>query len=354
MRDQMDKPYDILRQHGELWDLFTRQEEYLPRHLDQYGRFPYTDSKHQNILEPRVSEYLLQNGFSIEYPDNKQFAVCLTHDVDHICPPWDHTLLSSLACVRDLDHEGLKKQVFWRVKGEKKSPYNNFKEILELEEKYGATSSFYFLATKTDIRRLRYTIEDFNDELGQITDSGGEVGLHGGYYAYNDPDMIRLEKARLEKVLGRKVSGYRNHYLRFQVPDSWVYLSEAGFEYDSTLGYNERVGFKNGMCHPFRPYNLNTGQEINILELPLTIMDGTLFDRGTSYQEGWELAKRLIDTVASCSGVLTLNWHSNSFNCPFRAAWPGMYEEILKYCHTKNAWMTHGKNIRDWWKVRGF
>lgn len=350
----MVKPHDILRQRGEVWDLYTRKEEYSPRQLDQFGRFPITESTYQNILEPIGSHYLLQNGFTVEYPDNKQFAVCLTHDVDYICPPYDHMLLSSLACLKERDLGGLRRQVFWRLQGKKKSPYNNFREIIELEDKYGASSSFYFLATNADIRRLRYTIEDVNDELGQIIDSGGEVGLHGGYYAYNDPDVIRLEKARLEKVLGRKVTGYRNHYLRFQVPDSWEYLSRAGFEYDSTLGYNERVGFKNGMCHPFRPYNLNTRKEIAILEIPLTIMDGTLFDMVTSYHEAWELAKKLIDTVASCKGVLTLNWHSNSFNCPFKATWPRMYEEILKYCQTKNAWMTHGKNIYDWWVFHGF
>jgi len=30
------------------------------------------------------------------------------------------------------------------------------------------------------------------------------------------------------------------------------------------------------MCHPFRPFNLNTGQEMEILEIPLAIMDQTL------------------------------------------------------------------------------
>ena len=92
---------------------------------------------------------------------------------------------------------------------------------MDLEEKFGAQSSFYFLATDADITRFRYAIEELEDDLGQIMDRGWEIGLHGGYYAYNDYGKILNEKKRLEQVLGRKVVGYRNHYLRIQVPGTW-------------------------------------------------------------------------------------------------------------------------------------
>ena len=49
--------------------------------------------------------------------------------------------------------------------------------------------------------------------------------------------------------------GYRNHYLRFKLPETWKYLADAGFEYDTTLGYSNALGYRNGMCHPFRPYD---------------------------------------------------------------------------------------------------
>ncbi len=341
--------YDKIRQQGDLWDLYTRKEEYCPRQLDSYGRFIYAHSVYQDILEPTVSRYLIDNGFDIQYPDNKQFAVCLTHDVDEIYPPLKHTLLSTLTCLKGLDFSGFKRQAFWKLHGKEQSPYWNFQEIMNLEEKYGARSSFYFLATDADIRRFRYNIEDLEGELGRIVDRGWEVGLHGGYYACNDLEEIGREKERLERALGRKITGYRNHYLRFQVPDSWETLEKAGFGYDTTLGYPDMVGFRNGMCHPFRPYNLRNNTEVNILEIPLVIMDGTLFDSVRSYDEAWEMAKRLIDTVASFNGVLTLNWHTNNFNCPFRASWSRMYEKLLEYCFRKNAWITCGRDLWEWW-----
>jgi peptidoglycan/xylan/chitin deacetylase (PgdA/CDA1 family) len=346
----MHPAYDVLKQHRELWDLYTRKEEYMPKRRDQYDCFPYAAGTYQDILEPMVSKYLVDNGFDSRYPANKQFAVCLSHDVDEIYPPLNHALLSSLTCIKKQDFSGLTKQIFWKLRGREKSPYRNFRRIMDLEEKYSACSSFYFLATNSDITRFRYNIEDLEDELGRINDRGWEVGLHTGYYAFNDSEKILREKKRLEKVLDGEVTGNRNHYLRFQVPDSWEYLKRAGFRYDTSLGYNEMVGFRNGMCHPFRPFNLHTGREINILEIPLTIMDDTLFESTMSYEEVWELSKRLIDTVAEYHGVICLNWHSESFNCPFKDPREIMYKKILQYCSDKKAWMTSGEKIYEWWE----
>lgn len=338
-----------IRQNEELWDLYTRKEEYSHQQLDEHGRFIYAHSTHQDILEPRVSQYLLKKGYEIEYPDQKQFAVCLTHDVDEIYPPLNHTLLSSWTCIKDMNLKGLKDQLFWKFHGKKRSPYCNFQEIMNLEEKYSARSSFYFLATDADIRRFRYNIEDLEEELGRITDRGWEVGLHGGYYAFNDLDTIVREKKRLEQVLGKVVTGYRNHYLRFRVPDSWEKLVRAGFKYDTTLGYPETVGFRNGMCHPFRPYNLFTDIEVDILEIPLIIMDATLINSVSSYKDAWQMAKRIIDTVESCHGILTLNWHTNGFNCPFRVSGSKLYETILAYCYKRDAWMDSAQNLINGW-----
>lgn len=342
--------YQKLKQNQELWDLFTRKEEYHSKQLDKFGRFAHTLSNDKDILEPKVSKFLVKNGLETDYPENKKIAVCLTHDIDEIYPPLSHTLLSSLHCMKNFDFKRLKDQLFWKYKGKEYSPYWNFEEIMDLEEKYNAKSSFYFLATDKDIRRFRYDIEDLENELGVIVDKGWEVGLHGGYYAYNSLEEIKKEKTRLEKVLGKEVIGYRNHYLRFKVPDTWELLTEAGFNYDTTFGYNDIVGFRNGMCHPFKPFNLKTNREINILEISLIIGDGALISYINDLSEAWVVTKRLIDSVEKYNGVLTLLWHSNNFNCAFRDSWAILYEKILKYCHEKNAWMTSGEEIWRWWK----
>lgn len=351
--------HELLKQNKEIWDLFTRAEEYSPKRLDEHDKFTYALSSHPNILEPESSKFLTENGLRIEYPGNKRFAICLTHDVDEVYPPFSHMVLSSLYYMKGLDFKGLKKQLFWKKKGEDSSPYRNFKAIMKLEENYGAKSSFYFMATSRDIKRFRYNVEDLTQDLGFIVDKGWEVGLHGGYYAYNSLEEMKREKKRLEKVLGREVIGYRNHYLRFKVPDTWELLGKAGFKYDTTFGYGDTVGFRNGMCHPFRPYNLNSHSQIDIMEIPLHIMDVTLkvpngIGLGLDFTRSWEITKRLIDITEKYRGVLTVLFHNEVFSCPFKQSFLKLYEDILKYGRERNAWMTSGEEIWRYFRCYGF
>ncbi len=279
---------------------------------------------------------------------NKKFAVCLTHDVDDIYVPFSHNILSSLYLMKGLEIGKIIK--YWNDRNRKeKSPYWNFKDIMKLEEQYDARSSFYFIATGEDIRRFRYNIEDLENELSSIIDNGWEVGLHGGYYSYNSLDNIIREKNRIEKILNKKLIGYRNHYLMFDIPDTWKLLDKAGFKYDTTFGYNNKIGFKNGMCHPFKPFDLENKKEINITEIPLNIMDTTFFNSYFAFKnnilEVWIRIKNLIDNTEKYNGVVTILWHNYVFSSPFRRDWAKLYDKILNYCYEKNALMTSGEEI---------
>ena len=346
-----------LRQNNELWDFFTRKEEYSPMFLDKHQRFPYYLSKDRDILEPRVSAFLIENGMEVEYPEGKEFAVCLTHDIDAVylsraeigfsaaTSLVKHQVKSALKMSSNLIRR-------WR-------PLWNFKDIMALEEKYGAKSSFYFLSLEEHDLDFNYRIQDLENELGNIVDKGWEVGLHGGLEAYDNLDKIREEKERLEKALGRKVVGYRNHSLRFKVPTTWEVISSAGFRYDATFCYQDMIGFRNGMCHPFRPFNLNTNKEIDLLEIPLNIQDGTLGEMHMrlDIERAFEVTKHLIDTVEKYHGVVTILWHNNHLldEKPSQVMMfdkdlnKKFYEKILDYSSKKNAWIHSGKEIWKQW-----
>jgi len=74
--------HDILQQDPEIWRLFTCAEEYSEAFRDGYDRFPHYMSSHREPFEPRASQYLAEQGYRPEYPDDQPFAVCLTHDID--------------------------------------------------------------------------------------------------------------------------------------------------------------------------------------------------------------------------------------------------------------------------------
>jgi peptidoglycan/xylan/chitin deacetylase (PgdA/CDA1 family) len=334
---------EILRKDPEIWDLFTRKEEYNSSFRDQYNRYPYFMSKNCDIFEPKASQYLITHGYSVEYPDGAPFAVCLTHDIDCVyqsIPSKGYDVLLSLG------HSNFSEAIHSIGKmRSKKLPFCNFSAIMDLEEKYGAKSTFFFMAEKPGEWDYSYKIENLEPEIGDIIDRGWEVGLHGGHTAYLDVQEMREKKERLEKVTHMPVIGYRNHFLRFKIPDTWECLSNAGFKYDTTLGYADCVGFRNGMCHPFRPVNLNTNDEINILEIPLNVMDVTLDQTYMRLDElaKWEMVKMLIDRVEECHGVFTLLWH-NTYMSQENLAF---YEKILHYSSGKGALITNCETIAN-------
>ena len=301
-------------------------------------------ARKETIIKPIYDLLKCTPARNCEYPENKKYALCLTHDIDDIFPPISHKLLSSLYFLKNFNFQGLEK--LWN---DKKSPYLNFKEIINIEKIYDAKSTFFFLSTSRDIRGLRYNIEDIESELGIILDNECEIGLHGGYYAYNSLKDINNEKARLEKILAKKVIGYRNHYLMFRYPETWELLTKAGFKYDSTQGYSDMVGFRSGLCHPFKPFNVYNNDEIDIVEIPLAVMDMALFDQNKSLASAWQVIKQLIDTVEKYNGVLTILWHNYVFGCPFRENWIKIYKKILQYSYENNAWITSGENIFKYW-----
>jgi len=332
-----------IQDNQELWDLFTRQEEYHAQVRDRNDRFPYYASMNRTIFEPTVSKYLVEQGYHTEYPDNKPFAVCLSHDIDVINrsilekmseAPSKMRNAGFLACFHTLEQIRSRKIPLW-----------NFPAMMALEERYGAKSSFYFMNQHPSDSDYNYNIEECEGIMGELFDGGWGVGLHGGHTAYLDPVKIKQDKKRLEKVLNKTVTGYRNHYLRFRIPDTWEHLSHAGFKYDTTLGYADCIGFRNGMCHPFRPYNLTTQREIDIIEIPLVIMDTTLDNyMAMNTATSWELTRRLIDTVERYHGVISVLWHNHNFYGEKQK----FYEKILKYCAEKGAWMTSGEEIAGW------
>lgn len=337
-----------LKEHPILWDLFTRAEEYSPFLLDRYARFPYYAARHSNVLEPFISEFFVENGLRVSYPGNKKFAVFLSHDIDNIA-------LGNLKIVyeiwrsvgrRNIREAIMKAKALFGSMVKKWNPVPGFEEIMDIEQRYGATSTFYIMAKDREFEEFLYDAADLKKEIRTIAERGWEVGLHGSSKAHNNRHELTREKEKLESVLGKSVTGYRNHGLHFKTPDTWKHLQDEGFLYDATLGYFDMVGFRNGMCHPFYPYNAQTKEYMNIMEIPLVVMDGTLFDyMRLDMEKAWAVTKHLIDTVEKNNGVMSILWHNTAFDDIFCPGWKSFYEKILLYCFEKNAWITKGNAV---------
>ncbi|KYK21517.1 hypothetical protein AYK21_04675 [Thermoplasmatales archaeon SG8-52-2] len=346
-----------LKKDQRIWDLFTKKYEYSIEKSNKKNILSYKVVSNENIFNPVVSKYLIDKGINFEYEDGKKFAVFLSHDIDDIDISVRHFFRSFIPFPFHRDLFGFKK--FFSSFVNKKKPYMNMKKIIKLEKKYNAISTFFFLASEKDVFGRKYNLEDIQEEIFHIMDNNCEVGLHTGYYSFDDLEKIKNEKNKIETITKKKIIGARNHVFRFKTPRTWEILSNAGFLYDSTFGYYDMIGFRNGMCHPFQPYDLIDDKKIDILEIPVCAVDITMFSyMKIDASEAWIQIKNLIDIVEKLNGVFSILWHNWTFSYPvsyaglFGKEWTKLYEKFLEYCYKKKAWLTTGENIAKYFEKK--
>ena len=145
-------------------------------------------------------------------------------------------------------------------------------------------------------RAAPYAIQDIRNDIEACCNAGTEFAVHG-IDAWRDADAGRAELKELTRVTGQQTCGVRMHWLYFS-DRSPQQLEDAGYDYDSTWGYNDAVGYRAGTSQVFRLQ----GTE-NLLELPLTIMDSALFypDRMNLDRQRWRMARcrRIVRTGAT-------------------------------------------------------
>ena len=125
-------------------------------------------------------------------------------------------------------------------------------------------------------------------------------------------------------------------------------LEQAGYEYDSTVGYNETIGYRAGTTQVYLPI----GNE-KLLELPMHIQDGALFypqRLGLDEERAWALCQNLIQQFEKFGGVLTLLWHDRSHG-PERF-WGEFYARLVQRLRQMNVWLTSGEQAVRWFRQR--
>jgi hypothetical protein len=196
-------------------------------------------------------------------------------------------------------------------------------------------------------RAVPYDLPEIADDARNAAQRGSELAVHG-LNAWSDPDSGREEKARLLSVSCADRCGIRMHWLYFN-ESSPVALEAAGYDYDSTWGYNGAIGYRAGTLQPFRFPGTQT-----LLELPLAIMDSALFSGGRmalSAADAERLCGPMIDDARRFGGALVINWHDRSL-APERL-WGRAYRSLLDRVSSRNhvSFATAQKAV-DWFRWR--
>jgi hypothetical protein len=169
--------------------------------------------------------------------------------------------------------------------------------------------------------------------LSTLRERGCEIGLHASFRSSEFPERYAEEKQRVEDASGGEIAGTRQHYWRLDphAPhESLAHLAEAGFAYDSSLGFERLPGFRRGTCHPFRPWHPEQRRALDIVEVPPAWMDdhydGRVIDHGLVPEAH---ARLLLDQAAESGGVAVVDYHVRGMNERFFPNWGAWLKGFL-------------------------
>jgi hypothetical protein len=307
-------------------------------------------------------------------PSGFDFAACLTHDVDfinlrdHIT---DRSILGFIArALFPANLRDTRSKIAWRRLWKNwrallslpavyfrlcRDTWFDIDRFAEIERGLGATYFFIPLGNYPGmpspnpaprLRAARYDVTEHATLVQTLKAGGAEIGTHG-LDAWYSPERGKTELNIIGSVAGQAPIGVRMHWLYFSA-DSPRHLEEAGFEYDSTMGFNEAVGFRSGTTQVFRFPGL-----ARLLELPLNIMDSALFygsRMGLSERDALASCTSVVERLKTYGGALTINWHTRSLS-PERN-WDEFYLELIQILRRHRTWFANSQEVVGWFRDR--
>jgi hypothetical protein len=325
-----------------------------------------------------LRKWILDSGIPLveipPAPHGYAFITCLTHDIDFMGirnHKFDHTLFGfayrSLVpkYLKGLDRETSRARYRKNIRALMSLPlvhmglrpdfWHPLEQYPEAEKELKST--FFFLPFKDRpggcldgkaprYRAARYDVGRYREPIRSLARRGCEAGLHG-IDSWRDSRKGREELDVIRRITGGKRIGIRMHWLIFSDATPKL-LEEAGVYYDSSIGYNETVGYRSGTSQVFRLPGTST-----VFELPLNVQDTAMFYPGRmniSEPEAMAMCGELIADRKTHGGVFTINWHDRSL-APERN-WDAAYLALLDTLRGESTWFaTAGKAIA-WFERR--
>ena len=325
--------------------MLTRWEEYVNKNRDTHNRFPAYESlayKQGFLDRPIVNEYvewlkqeLLKLDNSLKFKE-REFELILTHDVD-VTYKYSSLLKGGKEIVGDiikrknpiLALKNLSTKVLTHLKLEK-DPFDTYNYLMNISEQTGVKSYFFLHSSssaKQDINNDKYLKQIAKNILAK----GHYLGYHPSYDAYNNFKLFVSDKEKIENKIGKKLTFGRAHFLRFEVPTTWQIWEDAGMEWNSTLSYADKEGFRCGVCYEYSVFNILTRKKLQLKERPLVVMEGSFatYQSNIKPEEMESKITQLVNEVKKYNGEFVFLWHNSSFNTAMWKKYQAIYEKVI-------------------------
>lgn len=310
--------------------LLSRYEEYLPHQKDAFGNFDYRNSlafRHGFLQHPVVNTWLIQLRRLIEqkFPATKirepDFKNLLTYDVDiAFAYRYKPLMIQAGSFIRRVVSGSMReaREQVSVLASRRPDPYYSFDELINLHQQNNLQTLFFILASKRYGGYNRNNLRNSKGMLNLIETLArtAEIGIHPSFGSVAIAGRIEEEKNWLEQVTNKSITKSRQHYLRFDLPDSYRRLIRAGIKEEYSMGYSIANGFRASVSSPFYWYDLSNETETSLKIFPFAFMDSNSFykQHHTAEEAGAEL-QMLYSRARTCGSCFISIWHNNVISC---------------------------------------
>jgi hypothetical protein len=196
----------------------------------------------------------------------------------------------------------------------KKDPYDTFDWLIPLN-KSNEKIIYFMSGGKTKYDNF-YDIEDkrLHSIFDLVKNNHYTIGLHPSYATSYEKNQFKKEIDAIERTTKQKIIKTRQHILHFSFKETIDILEELNITFDSTLGYQDLVGFRCGTGHDYHLYNFNNDRISTVIETPLVVMDGPLLMEGKyNIKESKKIIFNFLNKNNKFTKI-TFNFHNSTFD----------------------------------------
>ncbi|MEP7255248.1 MAG: polysaccharide deacetylase family protein [Ferruginibacter sp.] len=339
-----DFPFDIF---AASFYLITRYEEHLPHEKDMYGRYAHENSLsfREGFLNlPLINLWVknftekLKEKFSMLNVQRSMFNFEPTYDID-IAYSYKHK-----GILRNIGGF-LKSPSAERIKvlaGLQKDPFDSYGWLHNLHQQYNLKPLYFFLVAEKNEQYDKNILPQKNAMWKLVKQHAKKyrIGLHPSWQSGDNLSLLKKEKEQLGAMADTgqatwsgltSISNSRQHYIRFNLPEGYSRLIEAGITDDYSMGYGSINGFRASVASSFFWYNLEKEEQTTLRIHPFCFMDANSYyeQKQTSQQTMTEL----IHYLAVCkevNGTLITIWHNNFLGATKEFdGWKDIYEKFI-------------------------
>ncbi len=321
--------------------IISRYEEYISNNLDEHSRYDYRYSwlyRRSLINKPIVNIWIHEfikkiksyfPNLKVEFPE---YNFISTIDVDNMYACFGKPFFLNFV-------GGIKSLLYGRFNlafnrftyyFKKTDLYDNYAEILKINNYYGVKPIFFILTSKrTKYDRNLLPENTFFKKTIDFLRNNSEIGIHFSYYSF-EKQLYNWELKTLENITKAKIFKNRFHYLKYRLPNDYEKLIDYGILEDYSMMYAQKEGFRAGTCTPFYFFNLKTNQKTNLKIYSSPFMDRHLIKNKKLLNN--EIFNYIQD-IKKFNGTFVLLWHNETLleKTYYNSNLKDLYKMIIEY-----------------------